>query len=490
MIMRLVIHVSAALALVTLAAGCTARDRTDGGDGADAPGAIDAGSDVGTDAASEVGADAGTDAAVDVAVDASMDGGLDGVAASDTADAAGQGDPGGDAGDAGDAGDTSGFDYPCEPGTLEACVTACGSAGKHMCLKKWGPCIPPGEYCGNCVDDDCDGLVNEDCPPNPECLPPLEPECPTAVITIAEILPVFTDTVLHLSAAASTAAAGASVVAWQWSVETPAGAAGGFVPSATVESPTFPVDVAGQYLFHLDVWDSAGLASCISAVAAAAVQPYPPLAPEVGCADGAREGFLDTAAYPQIAGCAGAWDQPGITPDTVAPTCARQGGDDGPHPEGGGCSAPDLCADAWHVCSTWNEVAAKSPTGCAGATPPGAKPKSLFFAIRQPSVNGSVCGAPGSGFNDVFGCGNLGAGLGSDKGCGPLDRVLASTQPDSCGFNEAEPNLGPWQCIGGPGSDLLEGQNVTKKGCPGTSCSYDGYPVGNSDKGGVLCCRD
>jgi hypothetical protein len=31
---------------------------------------------------------------------------------------------------------------------------------------------------------------------------------------------------------------------------------------------------------------------------------------------------------------------------------------------------------------------------------------------------------------------------------------------------------------------------VTKKGCPNHSCSYDGAPVGSSDKGGVLCCRD
>jgi hypothetical protein len=68
--------------------------------------------------------------------------------------------------------------------------------------------------------------------------------------------------------------------------------------------------------------------------------------------------------------------------------------------------------------------------------------------------------------------------------------VLASTQPQSCGFNEAEPNLGPWECLGGSDSHLNEGALVTKDACQGDSCSYDGDPIGASDKGGVLCCRD
>jgi hypothetical protein len=142
------------------------------------------------------------------------------------------------------------------------------------------------------------------------------------------------------------------------------------------------------------------------------------------------------------------------------------------------------------VCRGWQEVAAKSSTGCAGSTPPDAKPKSLFFAIVQPSKNFSVCGAEGDGDNDVFGCGNLGHTLSADKNCGPLDRALASMQADTCGYNEAEPPLGPWECKGGAGSDLKEGAFVTKKACQGGSCSYDGQPVNPSDKGGVLCCRD
>lgn len=381
------------------------------------------------------------------------------------------------------------FDYECEPLTREACVTSCLTVGERLCLKEWGPCVPPPEKCDNCEDDDCDGVVNEGCPPNPVCTP-VTNECPTPAITVTPdpASGIFTGTVLQLSSDQSVPGDG-PIVQWQWSVQAPPGAAAVFSPSATVANPTFTVDVAGSYLFLLDVWDDQGVESCVQAQLAVGILVYPPLEPEVGCADGQREGFLDTDTYTHIAACSGGWSVPGVTPDSVAASCNRQAGDDSANPSGAGCASADLCATGWHLCDSWEEVAAKSPTGCAGATPAGAPSKSHFFAIRQPSVNGSVCGAAGSGDNDVFGCGNLGNGLGGDKQCGPLDRVLASTQADSCGFNEAMPPLGPWQCIGGPGSDLHEGATVTKKGCPNTSCSYDGHPVSDADKGGVLCCR-
>jgi hypothetical protein len=415
------------------------------------------------------------------------------VLSPDAADAADAGldlppDPGTDAGKDVPVVDPGGFEYECNPLAVESCVTACGSAGTRKCLKAWGPCLPPQEFCGNCTDDDCDGLINEDCAPNPACEPPKK-ECPVALISIAEGVDVWTKDTLHLSASGSFSKNG-KIAKWDWSVEVPAGAAGTFQPSAFVEAPTFAVDAAGQYLFRLDVRDETDTKSCVPALATVNVKTYPPLQPEVGCADGGREGFLDTQAYPQIAACAGAWEKPGVSPDSVVPTCGRKGGNSGPNPSGAGCASADLCAEGWHVCKAWQEVAQKSSTGCAGATPPDAKSKSLFFAIRQPSKSFSKCGKDGDGDNDVFGCGNLGTGLGPDKDCGPLDRVLASMQADSCGFNEAEPPLGPWECKGGPGSDLTEGAHVTKKACANASCSYDGQPVGSSDKGGVLCCRD
>ncbi len=383
-----------------------------------------------------------------------------------------------------------GFDYECKPLATESCVTACGSAGTRKCLKEWGPCIPPAEFCGNCVDDNCDGLINEGCAPNPACTPP-EVKCPIAILTVAEGAKVGSQVVVHLSAASSYGQGLAKVTKWKWSVQAPLGASGGFLPSADVQAPTYQVTAAGQYLFHLDVWDDAGVQSCVPALSTVVSAQDPPPKPEVGCADSTREGFLDDKAYPEIAGCSGAWDHPGVTPDAVVPTCGNQGGNSGLKSDGVGCSSADLCSAGWHVCKTWQEVAAKSATGCVDATPANAAPKSLFFVIRQPSQNGSVCGdwADGPNVNDLFGCGNLGTTLDATKKCGPLDRVIASTAPNKCGYNEAEPSLGPWECVGPGKSDLFEGANVTKKACQNASCQYDGQPVNPWGKGGVLCCK-
>ncbi|MDP3501933.1 MAG: hypothetical protein Q8S33_16465 [Myxococcales bacterium] len=207
-----------------------------------------------------------------------------------------------------------------------------------------------------------------------------------------------------------------------------------------------------------------------------------------GCADGTREGFLALLQYPAIAGCSGAWSLPGITATTSA-ACNRAAGNTGTNREGLGCASADLCAVGWHPCRGKNEVGIKTNGSCADATPASAPASSLFFAVVQNSANDTTCDTSTS-HNDVFGCGNLGILLTPQKNCGPLTRALASTQPGTCGFNEAEPSLGPWQCVGGVQSHLNEGAVVTKQGCPNTTCLSGGQPVGNSDKGGVLCCRD
>ena len=209
--------------------------------------------------------------------------------------------------------------------------------------------------------------------------------------------------------------------------------------------------------------------------------------PETGCSDGTREGFVSLETHPSIAACSGGWSVGGVTRADLAPTCGRVSGDSSANAEGTGCSAADLCAPGWHVCLGKTEVAQKSSTGCQGAVPAGGL---LLFAVAQASLNGSVCDDASGGDNDVFGCGTLGTALTADKGCSPLDRALASMTSGTCGFNEAEPLLGPWRCLGGADSHLHEGGLVAKDGCPGGSCSYDGNPVGNADKGGVLCCRD
>jgi hypothetical protein len=57
---------------------------------------------------------------------------------------------------------------PCTPGQQTSCVTGCGSVGSTTCgpSHQWGNCVPPVETCGNNKDDNCNGLVDEQCGPN------------------------------------------------------------------------------------------------------------------------------------------------------------------------------------------------------------------------------------------------------------------------------------------------------------------------------------
>lgn len=195
-----------------------------------------------------------------------------------------------------------------------------------------------------------------------------------------------------------------------------------------------------------------------------------------GCADGTREGFVNAATHPLIAGCSGGWSVPGLIA-TLAPACNHVAGNTSPNPSGAGCSVADLCAPGFHVCTGPNDVAAHSPSACAGAAPgPG-----LFFVTRQSSTGCKACalgmstdpntctGCSCAGgcaqtaltANDLFGCGSLGAIL--DNECGILDRFS----------NNLCSSLGPpWSC----GADGCNEANAVTKG--------------SSAAGGVLCCAD
>lgn len=192
-----------------------------------------------------------------------------------------------------------------------------------------------------------------------------------------------------------------------------------------------------------------------------------------GCADGTREGFVDEAAFPDIAGCAGGFQIPGVLSE-LTPVCGSAG-DDSDNPDGAGCSAEDLCGSGFHMCVSAGDVAASSPSGCAGVT----EEPGLFFATRQSgsgcgvcalgsstSVNCQSCVCEGDCLqtdltaNDVFGCGTVGD---LTPSCEVLDRFsndVCSTLPP------------PWSC-GGDG--CAEAHAVVKPGPGG---------------GGVLCCRD
>jgi len=216
-----------------------------------------------------------------------------------------------------------------------------------------------------------------------------------------------------------------------------------------------------------------------------------------GCADGTREGFTSGTTYPDIAGCSGGFQIPGVMPfhpvtapacptyptnDTVDPACNLTAGNDGLTPSGQGCNVSDLCELGWHVCTGAADVASHSPTGCTGVTAPSDPP--LFFVTRQ-SSNGCMACATGTRIapdcnsqscsrlceetagtsNDVFGCGNFGT-TGPFEDCGPLDRFsnnLCSGLPSSS-----------WTCQD-DGSGFCEA-----------------YAIAHLDSsfGGALCCRD
>lgn len=220
-----------------------------------------------------------------------------------------------------------------------------------------------------------------------------------------------------------------------------------------------------------------------------------------GCADGEREGFVDVLAYPDIAGCGGAWTVPGVSlfapdeapacpglapQDTRQPACGRGAGDDGANPLGTACNVADLCAPGWHVCLDAPDVAtASGGAGCLDATAAGDPP--LLFLTRQSSTGCGVC-ATGSSTdsscnslscasgclqteqvsNDVFGCGNYGAGV--TGFCSPLDRFSSNL----CGAIASQ----GWAC-NDPGS----------ADDPGT-CETFTVVHSNPATGGVLCCRD
>ena len=183
----------------------------------------------------------------------------------------------------------------------------------------------------------------------------------------------------------------------------------------------------------------------------------------VGCSDGTREGFRDLGNWPTLAGCAGAFDQPGVvgSPDLL-PTCSLLAGDTNVNRSGTGCTAADLCAANWHVCRNGDDVVKHSPTGdCEGCVPAG-EPR--FFLVASGASPMGICSPDSQEVNDLHGCGGLGQP--ETQTCAPLSRRM--------GFADCLATSGVWMC-GGQADSLQEARLVTKVG---------------TTLGGVLCCRD
>jgi hypothetical protein len=192
--------------------------------------------------------------------------------------------------------------------------------------------------------------------------------------------------------------------------------------------------------------------------------PGVPGAPDiVGCSDGTREGFRDYINWPDIAGCAGAFDQAGVvsSPD-IQPTCELLAGDTNSNHDGLGCTAADLCAANWHVCRNGDDVAKHSPTGdCESCVPAG---ETRFFLVASGASPMGICSPDSQAVNDLHGCGGLGQP--EAPNCAPLSRRM--------GFADCLATNGVWNC-GGPDDSLQEAKVVTKSG---------------TTLGGVLCCKD
>ena len=186
-------------------------------------------------------------------------------------------------------------------------------------------------------------------------------------------------------------------------------------------------------------------------------------APDIaGCSDGSREGFRNFELWPDIAGCAGAFDQPGVLGVMATQrTCNSLAGDTNTNVLWVHCSAADLCAPSWHLCRGGADVAGHSPSGdCESCVPAG---EQRFFIAAVAASSMGICSPDAEASNDLHGCGGLGEP--EDATCSPLSRRM--------GFADCLGTQGIWSC-GGQADSLQEARLVRKSG---------------TTLGGVLCCR-
>jgi hypothetical protein len=190
----------------------------------------------------------------------------------------------------------------------------------------------------------------------------------------------------------------------------------------------------------------------ISTVGPPGIDAAPPgvdadLRSATGCADGTREGFRDLVAYPDIAACAGAWNEGGLMAPPMGNGCTPSVVQR--------CAAADLCATGWAICVNHTDMATHGAVACDASADAG------FYATLQRSHSAGMCIDDLAYDNDLFGCDAPVVRDPSVLNCAPID----ATSGDLCNALTAA-----WVCADGS----HELSTVLK-----TAAS----------DGGILCCR-
>ncbi len=90
-------------------------------------------------------------------------------------------------------------------------------------------------------------------------------ELPEPVIVVLGGSQATVGATLRLWGEESYSPTGFQITRYEWSVAQPPGSSGTFSPTSLTANPTFPIPVAGTYIFHLHVWNEQGVKSTVPA---------------------------------------------------------------------------------------------------------------------------------------------------------------------------------------------------------------------------------